>query len=295
MVPVSSGVEAGPEPRPAPRRADAGFSIVEGIGAMVVFALMMSALAYAMTSLFSEEAPPAVTYNGETFEEAPSFDQFHEAIDLHTAFSDAVDAADNVVVLGGTRSNPEYDPTGPSSALDESFADATLAAVAGGDGFQAYSSWDQRELNNPQFAPYLTANPDPADFTILTVQGLSRITSITQQRRTSAAIGGQNLSLYEVTFQAIDWSTGSPVFTPSAETGTTPTYAYRFYYPASEDLWAVPPGATHTWYRTDTTWDRDQEGPARVVFADPYSLAGQDPNSVLNPVSRFVYFLPQIR
>ena len=271
-----------------------GFSIVEAIGALVVSALVMGALTYGMGGLFSQQSHPTVTYNDEVYARAPSFDDFHQAIDLHAAFSNAVDAADNVVVLGGTRSHPAFDPTGPSSALAESFLDASLVAVAGGDGFRAFSSWDQRQINSSQFASYLTTSPDPADFTILTVQGLSQITSITQQRRYTATINGQNVSLYEVTHQAIDWSSGFPVLTPSA-TGTGPTYAYRFYYTASEDVWSMPPGATHYWYRADSTWNRDQEGPARIVFADPYTLAGQDSGSPISPLSRFIYFLPQLR
>lgn len=278
-----------------------GFSLVEAIGGMVIFTLLMGALTYGMSSLFSQQAQPQVTYNDQVYAQAPSFDGFQKAIGLHSAFAAAVDQADNIVVLGGSRSHPVFDPTTPTSVLKESFAadlsNATLAAAAAGDPFQAYSSWDQLQVNTTQFGPYLTdpASTDPADFTILTVQGLSQVTSITQQRRYQSTINGQNLDLYEVTYQTIDWSSGSPVLVPNADTGTTPTYAYRFYYAASEDVWSMPPGAAHTWYRTDTAWDRDQEGPTRVVFADPYMLAGQDLNSQLTPVSRFVYFLPQLR
>jgi hypothetical protein len=308
MKPVSSDNEAGCRTRkglPGPhnsrnarakgRLSAAGFSIVEAIGTLVLSALVMGALTFGMGGLFRQQTHPTVTYNNEAFTQAPSFDDFNQAIDLHAAFSNAVDAADNLVVLGGTRSHPAFDPTGPSSALAESFIDTTLAAAANGDGFKAYSSWDQRQINGSQFASYLTLNPDPADFTILTIQGLSQITSITQQRRFTAAINGQNVALYEVTHQTVDWSSGSPVLTPNAATGTTPTYAYRFYYAISEDVWSMPPGATHYWYRADTAWDRDQEGPSRVVFADPYSLAGQDSSSPISPVSRFIYFLPQLR
>jgi hypothetical protein len=272
-----------------------GFSLVEAIGGMVIFTLLMGALTFGMSSLFSQQAQPQVTYNQEVYAHAPSFEGFQQAIGLHSAFATAVDQSDNIIVLGGTRSHPVFDPTGPSSVLDESFADTTLTAAAAGDPFPASSSWDQRQVNTTQFSPYLTSNPDAADFTILTVQGLSQITSITQQRRYQATINGQNLDLYEVTHQTIDWSSGSPVLLPNADTGTTPTYAYRFYYAASEDVWSLPPGAAHTWYRTDTAWDRDQEGPTRVIFADPYVLAGQDSSSQLTPVSRFVYFLSQLR
>ena len=210
-------------------------------------------------------------------------------------FATAVDQADSVLVFGGARSNPVLDPNGPSPALAEAFAATTLPAAAGSDPLQGFSSWDQRQVNAAPFDPYLTSSPDQADFTILTVQGLSRITSITQQRRATATINGQNVVLYEVTHQTVDWSTGSPVLTTSPLTGTTPTYFYRIYYGANEDVWSQAPGATHYWYRTDTTWDRDQEGPSRVIFADPYVLAGQDPKAQIASVSRFVYFLPQVR
>jgi hypothetical protein len=297
MKPVSFTKKTG---RPSGARRshpEAGFSLVEAIVYMVVFTIMMGGLAYAMGTLFSEQGQPQVTYNQEAYTKAPSFDDLHQAIDLHTAFSNAVDLSDNIIVLGGTRSHPAFDATGPSSVLGSGFSDSVLSAEIGADPMQSYSSWDPRQANNSQFSasPYQTSNLDPADFTILTVQGLSRITSITQQRRYQATINGQNLALYEVTHQTIDWSSGSPVLVANATTGTTPTYFYRFYYPAGEDVWSTPPGATHYWYRTDPTWDRDQEGPSRVIFADPYALAGQDAASQFVPVSRFIYFLAQLR
>jgi hypothetical protein len=272
-----------------------GFSTVEGIVGLVLFTIMMAALTYGGASLFRFQADPEVTFNGRTYTQAPSFNDFRQAIDLHAAFAQAVDQSDNVIVLGGQRSHPVLDPNGPSSALSETFADTSLAAAVGSDPFQSASSWDQRQLNSSQFGPYLTSGADPADFTILTVQGLSRITSITQQRRHTTKLNSQNVVLYEVTHQTIDWSGGSPVLTPSPVGGGTPTYSYRFYYLASEDSWAQPPGATHYWFRSDTTWDRDQEGPTRVIFADPYVLAGQDPQAQITSVSRFAYFLAQQR
>lgn len=272
-----------------------GFSLVEGIGYLVVLAIMMGALTFGMSSLFSQQTRQQVTYNQQPYSQAPSFDDFRQAIDLHAAFSTASDAADSIIVLGGSRSHPAYDPTGPSSALAVNFSDSTLASAANGNGFKAFSSWDQRQINSGQFSSYLTSNPDPADFTVLTVQGLSRITSITQQRRHRTTINGQDLSLYEVTHQTIDWSSGSPVWVTNAATATTPTFYYRFYYAANEDVWSMAPGATHYWYRSDSAWNRNQEGPSRVIFADPYALAGQDAGSQLTPVSRFIYFLPQLR
>jgi hypothetical protein len=272
-----------------------GFSTIEGIVGLILFTIMMAALTYGGASLFKFQAQPQVTFKGQVYAQAPSFGEFHQAVDMHAAFAQAVDRADNIIVLGGQRSHPVLDPNGPSSALAENFADTSLAAAVGSDPFQACSSWDQRQVNSSQFGPYLTSGNDPSDFTILTVQGLSRITSITQQRRSTATINGQNVVLYEVTHQTVDWSGGSPVLTVSPLSGTTPTYFYRIYYLASEDSWAQPPGATHYWYRTDTAWDRDQEGPTRVVFADPYVLAGQDPQAQITSVSRFAYFLPQQR
>jgi hypothetical protein len=270
-----------------------GFSLPEAIGGLMLFTIMMAALTYGTATLFKFQAQPQVVFNSQVYSQAPSFRDFQQAINLHAAFANAVDVADNVVVLGGQRSHPTLDPVGPSSILSENFTDTSLTAAAGSDPFQAYSSWDQRQVNAAQFGPYLTASPDQADFTILTLQGLSRITSITQQRRSTSTINGENVVLYEVTHQTIDWSTGSPVLTTSPLTGTTPTYFYRIYYAVNEDTWAQAPGATHFWYRTDSSWDRDQEGPTRVIFADPFVLSGQDPKAQITSVSRFMYFLAQ--
>jgi hypothetical protein len=272
-----------------------GFSLVEAIGGLVLFTMMMAALTYGMASLFRFQSHPEVTYQSHVYSLAPSFGEFQKALTFHQRLVQALDQADDVLVLGGARSHPTLDPQGPSSALDESFADPTLTAAAGSDPWQGYSSWDQREVNAAQFDPYLTATPDPADFTILTVQGQSRITSITQHRRYTATINGENVVLYEATHQAIDWSSGSPVLVPDPATGSTPTSSYRIYYAASEDTWQQRPGATHFWYRTDPAWDRDQEGPTRVVFSDPFVLAGQDPQAQVTSVSQFAYFVPQLR
>ena len=273
----------------------AGFSLVEAIGGLVLFTLMMGALTYAAASLFNFQGSPDTAFNGQTYSLAPSFSSFRQAVDLHSRLTAAVDQADNVLVFGGERSHPSLDPNGPSSALAENFADTTLSAAVGSDPFQGASSWSQKELNATQFTPYFTSSPDPADFTILTVQGESRVTSITQQRRYAATIGGESLVLYEVTHQGFDWSSGMPVAVQNPFVGGTPTASYRIYYAANEDTWTQRPGATHFWYRTDTAWNREQEGPSRVVFADPYVLAGQDTRAQVTSVSRFAYFLPQER
>lgn len=279
----------------SPLRRRDGFSLIEGLGALVLFTLMMAALTYGSASLFSFQAHPQTVYGGVTYSLAPSFGDFNQAVDLHTRLTQSVDLADSVLVFGGQRSHPTLDPNGPASALAETFADTVLTASEGADPLQGYSSWDQRELNAAQLTPYFTAHPDPADFTILTVQGLSRITSVTQQRRYTATLNQQACVLYEVIYQAYDWSSGTASPVANAVTGTTPTAFYRIYYAASEDIWAQRPGATHFWYRTDSAWDRDHEGPTRVVFADPYVLAGLDPQAPVNSVSRFVYFMPQMR
>ena len=160
--------------KPVSHSGSAGFSIAEAIGYLVITSILMGALTYGMSTLFTQQTHPQVVYNGETYTKAPSFDDFGQATTLHAAFSDAMDLADNVIVLGGSRSHPSLDPTGPSSTLNTKFADSTLAAAVNSDGLQAYSSWDQRQLNSSQFSGYLDTNPDPADFTVLTVQGLSR-------------------------------------------------------------------------------------------------------------------------
>ena len=274
---------------------NAGFSIVEGLGYLVVAGLLMGGLTYAMGALFGGQAQPTVTYGGSVYSLAPSFSDFQNAINLHASLTQSIDTADHVLLVGGVRSHPLSDPNGPSPALDVSFADTSLAAAPGSDPFRAYSSWDQLQLNGAQLGPYLTSNPDPADFSLLTLSGQERITSITQQRRHVATINGQSVVLYEVTYQAVDWSGTLPALVANPQTGTTPTAQYRIYYQASEDTWGQPPGATHYWYRTDTTWNRDQEGPARLIFADPYVLAGSDPLAKISSLSRFVYFLPVLR
>ena len=273
----------------------AGFSAIEGLGYFIVSGLLMAALTYAMGELFGSQAQPTITYQGQVYSLAPSFPQFQGAIDLHSALTQSIDTADHVLLVGGVRSHPTADPNGPSPALNVSFADTALSAAAGTDPFQAYSSWDQLQLNAAQLGPYLTSNPDPADFTLLTLTGQDRITSITQQRRMMATVNGESVVLYQVTYQAIDWSGTLPALVANANTGTTPTAQYEVYLDATEEHWVQPLGATHFWYRTDSNWDRDQEGPSRVIFADPNALSSSDPLAEISAMSRFVYFLPVVR
>jgi hypothetical protein len=281
--------------KPVHQAGRAGFSVIEGLGYLLVTGLMMGALTYAMGSLFRNQAHPAVRYQNQVYASAPSFPQFRTAVDLHAALTRSIDQADNVLLIGGVRSHPIADPDGPSPALDLTFHDTALAQAAVADPMHAYSSWDLLQDNARQFAPYLTARNDAADFTLLTLQGQQRITSITQQRRHTATINGEALVLYEVTYQAVDWSSGAGVMTPNADTGSLPTAEYRLYLAAAEDRWARPPGAMHYWYRTDPSWNRDQEGPSRLIFADPYALTGADALAKISALSRFVYFLPVLR
>ncbi|HEY3756916.1 MAG TPA: hypothetical protein VGL42_12260 [Opitutaceae bacterium] len=270
------------------RPATAGFSLAEMIAGFVLFAAIMAALTYGTASLFQMQARPDVTYQGSSYTLAPSLTDFNSAVSLHAAFAAAVDASDNLIVLGGVRTHPVQDANGPSATLKLSFSDTSLPAAAACDPFSAFSSWDQKSVNASQFSSDWSSNPDPADFTILTVQGLSHITSVAQQRRYTTTLGtGESVVMYQVSWQGYSWSTGLPV--------ATTAYSYRIYYDAAEDVWAIRPGVSHYWYRTDVAWDRDQEAPSRVVFADPYVLAGHDAQAQVSAVSRFVYFLPQCR
>lgn len=285
------------QPAPRPRltaKGRRGFTLVEAVISCFVAALMMGAITFAYGTLFSSQAQPSVGYNGSTFNQAPSFRDFRQALQLHFALSQAVDAADAVLVFGGSGSHPSLDPVGPSTVLATDFVPTSLTAMNGGDIASQFSSWAQRTVDGAQFSGKLVAAGSSADFTVLTVQGGYRVTSITQQRRYSSTWIGKNIELYEVTIQVIDWQTGSAVLTTNPDTGTTPTYAYRVFYRDLEDVWRMPPGAIHQWFRYDTVWNRVEEGPCTVVFADPHVLAG-DTTAQISPMSRFIYLLPVVQ
>jgi hypothetical protein len=120
------------------------------------------------------------------------------------------------------------------------------------------------------------------DFTVLFFRGFGNLIGVTECVRFES---GKN-ALYAVTHYRKAKVGG--VYSFSAGLGLFGYY--RFYLPLSEDVWSLPVGATHHWYRHDSSWGRVEEGPCRVVFPDPYALAASG-RALTLPFSRHVFFL----
>ena len=262
------------------------------IGSVIIAGLM--ALLYI---LFNRQAPTTITassnYGSNSYFVAPTTQGLVKALYLLDEFQSQTSGASAVFVLGGYRESPTANPTGGAAA-----------PLRAGYVFPAASGVNQAEINIsaaavPQtatdFRAVLSSRPgvlfessyDPADFTVITMAGLVEVTSVTQVRRTTVLSDGQSVSLYEVVLDknltaARDAVDGSP---------TQNRFAYRMALPTAEDLWTIKPGALHYWFRWDATWDRREEGPALLVFPDPFLMAGDQKTGDTKPFSRFLFFL----
>lgn len=287
-------------------RGHKGFTVIELGIAVTLTALILYASVQFFASFTTEIARPVIVFGGENFTLAPyiasnddgvSKTGYYEAIDLHREFTRKVQSSDLVVVFGGANSSVG-EPT-PPSVLSKSFSSRKLSSL----DFVDVSS----VMSGPALASYATSNlvyesygdgsiADSGNFSVITIEGLSEVTSITQVRRitksrnASGVISdikyeGKNVALYECILRSRE--------VPDT---TWVTQAYRIWVPLDEDNWSIPVGATHHWLRNENNWwDRDEPGGYTLVFPDPYATAivsqNEDGTTPL-PKSRFAFYVP---
>ncbi len=263
-----------------------GFSLPALVMAVAAATLIFVGLGLLAGALFQSEENYSVSYNGQAYSLAPSYVQFQNAMALHFAFQSACDQADGIYIYGGADTHPVNDPVGPSVVLSKTLSILGPLTTNGASSLRLQSGWESKTVYSDFTSQFVNAG-SAADFSVITVQGRSRVTSVTHQRRYSVTINGRVLQLYEVNYQPYDWSSSSPVAGSSS--------AYRICYRASEDSWSVPLGVRHAWYRVDPSWARIQEGPARLTFADPATLSADPTAPTVHAGSRFDYFLAVVR
>ena len=226
----------------------------------------------------------------DAYYKAPSFPAAKMASDVMKAFIDAVAQADTVLVVGGAAEYPvsrgsTYLSNQTPSVTTVSGYFAGMASLSlSSDPRSLASGYDMRllqsgyQLSQALPAAALAVASDPADFTVVCLQGPNSILSATECRR---LVVGANV-LYSVTHYGF----------PNAP-GVLYAY-YRFYIPLTSDVWNSPGiGAFHTWYRYTTGFSRVEEGPCTVVFPDPYVLSSQNATS-FSSFSRFSYSLDPV-
>ena len=273
-----------------------GFTIME----MLVWAVASAGLATAIIYMFSHMAeaasPPSITQQGHLYNRSPSNRVLGDAMNLHRRLRRSIADSDAVYVFGGIRGDPGVIMSSSNPAAEAAPVTTTLVGYlptalpqTGGDPRLFGNSFDVRRLiGMDNFQAQIL---DGADFSIFCVMNDGTVDTVTQCRRQLLA-GGQrppefpndDAVVYEVLFYVPGLSTAEP------------QEAYRFYLPPTMDVWALPVGARHFWFRydavsvgTETSWHRREEGPIRVVFPDPFSLPTEDTGARAKPVSRFIY------
>jgi prepilin-type N-terminal cleavage/methylation domain-containing protein len=256
-----------------------GFTLVECIACLLVLAFLLAGFYSLLAAAFSSSQLPSVTLNGITYAKAPNIGQMNAAINAQMLFQQLEQSSDASLVFGGKGSHPILDPAGPSDVIDwDSWSPLLFNPLSPIDPSRQFSSWDQR-----MSVGALTPPGSPADFSVLFVQGLSRVIGLAKQRRLAATLNCGPVNCYDVMVKAFD-STGA----------VSDSEEYHIYFPAGEDSWRIAPGAEHIWFRYDPLWSRDEEAGALVVFADPYVVAGENPDSEVLPVSEFTFYVPLV-
>jgi len=251
-----------------------GFTLVECIVSLLIITFLFAGFYSLLSAAFASVAQPSVTLNGIIYAKAPDIGQMNAAISAQVLFQQLQQSADAILVFGGKGSHPALDPTGPSPVIDwDSWPTLLNNGLSSQpiDPARQFSSWDQRSA-----AGATVAAVSPADFSVVFIQGLNRIIGIAKQRRLETLNGSH---CYDVVVQA---------------TGGLPE-GYHIYYPVGEDAWQIAPGAEHVWFRYDPLWSRNEEAGTFLVFADPYVVAGENPDpAAVLPVSEFSFYVPVV-
>lgn len=265
-------------------------TLLELLLAIVVGMLAIGGVVAVFMVVQGNNIPPVYSYTSpygtHDFRTAPSAVEYQRSVEVIGRLQEAMDSANAVFVLGGNRSAPQADaasgalPPLAVSSLPTVITSMTLANIP-------QTSYAFRALVAALPGVQFETTSSASDFTVMTMTGAAVVSTITQVRRYSATIDGASLVLYEVVHDTNLAATrddveGSP---------TRNRYAYRMALPASEDVWAMPPGALHFWFRSDPYWRRYEEAPARLVFPDPFLLAGEQPGVDTAPFSRYIFYV----
>ena len=270
-----------------------GMSLVELVCTLVLSGIMILGTVEFFSAVSSQVNHPVISFKGPTdavannYTLAPVLSDVNDGVAktdvldamlLHMVFSQQIAAADFVAVFGGA--NIDAGAPAPNQALAMTFANLSLPSLAAKRPRDLLTT-QQIAATATEFTGQYDAASGPYDFTVLTIQGINQITTIAQVRRYTTNWNGKAVALYATTMRA-----------RALPAGAWTTYAYYFWMPVAEDLWAVPVGAVHYWYRVDTSWwFRNEPTGSALVFPDPFVLAVTSSDSAVKPMSRFSYFV----
>ena len=258
-----------------------GFLLTEVVLGLLVSGIVFSALAAGLVALMRSLQPARITINGEALPVAPAFGAFPAAVRVHQTLITQLVSARAVYVFGGRHLSIPTDAP-PNRMKPLSLAGLPkIADLTSGLPLDAETFYERYAASLGE----LVATPTPDDFTVLVIgDDGARLapTCVVQVRRTDAAVtDGGSMTKYVVR-NVVLWYRGG-----------TERYVFAERPLQSAGVFI---GAVHTWMRFGLDPAELEEGPACVVFPDPWLFAG---SRIMGgdepPFSRFVYLLPVSR
>lgn len=256
-----------------------GFSLLEVLTVITVSSVVSAFALGFYESAFTGQADTGITRNGQVYFRAPTTAGYLDSVRFHRIFNEVVEESNNVMVFGGVGWNPaDLDEVG--TPWDMSFTPTRFLQ----DNNTGIGLMDARQCSNIQStlaasSGFITFEQDDVDSHDFTVVAYSRdaaddISAIVQVRRT---VHDGN-----VFYDAVLNNLHNP----------TDSISYRYFVPENQDIWEMPVGAQHYWFRWDDDWRRYEQAPTRLVFPDPQAIAIDKGIGETEAMSRYVYFQP---
>jgi len=256
-----------------------GFVLIEVLIVLLISSVVVAAILGGLVALVRGLQPQDIVVNGEALPVAPTFGAFPSAVRLHEAFSNHVSAARATYVFGGRHLSI------PANAPAAQLAPLKIQALPQIADFTAGLPMDAKSFYDT-YADVLgdtEAAPNADDFSIIVIEpgdtGLT-VGCLVQVRRTDVGISDGNARTDYTTREVKLWEPG---------TAEPLRYAYAERHGQTDPVFI---GAVHTWMRFQLSPAQREEGPACVVFPDPWVYSGSRGQADDLPAfSRFSYFL----
>ncbi len=254
----------------------AGFTLGETILVLCLVGMLGTVVLSSLLSFQRALLPRQLKVGAELLAVSPSYAPFPSAVSVHKVLNERLALARAVYVLGWRHHGLAAQVSEPALILA---ALPDLAGLAKGLPLDATSFY---QLYADRLGERRPASSE-TDFTLVIIgvgpSGLS-VSCLAQSRSEwlslDEGLGQGSYRRHQV--QLWDETEGP--------------LSYQFLEPAALASGQYV-GAVHTWFRHDPVQGVYEEGPACVVFPDPWLLAGK--RGALNeamPFSRFSYFIP---
>jgi hypothetical protein len=246
-----------------------------GIGLLALFMLFSTSVLISAEQLL----PGRATRVGNLdLPIAPSPAAFAASVRLHSAFMERLNTATAIYVLGGEQQGL---PSTASRRLGRPLATRTLPVIEAFSSGLPMDAYGFYQAYSAQLGPMESGPASAADFSVVLVgpvEGQLKITALLQNRS-----------------QDFSWNDGA-VVNAFVQRET------HLYDLSGDDLNSIflekassakvsAVGARHFWYRYAENRVAE-EGPATVIFPDPWLFAGNGNGRQTPTLSHFVYWLP---